>query len=121
MINRLMINQLMINRLMINRLMINQLMINRVSSYHITLFFCHIRFLANLTYTLESLIRLHLFLSHPFLSRCDLYFECLLLSNYTYFCHICFLADLPSPLPQTRILINTETSLTYLGIARFFG
>ena len=65
-------------------------------------------------------INLHLFLSHPFISRCDLYFECLFLSNYTYFCHICFLADLPYPLLPTRILINTETGLTYLRFAGFF-
>ena len=71
-----------------------------------------------MTYNSESIIKLHLFLSHPFNSRCDLHFECLLLSNYTYFCHICFLADL-LPLPHTRILINTETGLTYLRFAGF--
>ena len=46
----------------------------RLLLYNYT-YLCHIRFLADVTYTLECPpIYLHLFLSHPFFSRCDIYF-----------------------------------------------
>ena len=70
--------------------------------------------LANLTYTLESLCHIR------FLADVTYTLSVFFYKTKTYFCHICFLADLPSPLPPTRILINTETGLTYLRFAGFF-
>merc|ERR1712236_199863 len=67
--------------------------------------------LANLTYTLESLCHIR------FLADVTYTLSVFFYKTKTYFCHICFLADLPSPIPPTRILINTEMGLTYLHFA----
>ena len=74
-------------------------------------FFCHIRFLADVTYTLESLIiKLHLFLSQPFLSRCDLYFG-------ASSCHLLFSRYLQAQLRWSSFIFGVSAPPTTLKIS----